>query len=229
MKISILGLGYLGLPLAESLLKEGHEVLGSSRSPRSSEVPCEPLRSPELPSSSLLQCDVLVLNIPPFPGQPEWFASWDYTRTRKLIFVSSTGAPKNEILLWEEDWVKANFQDWLILRPGGLLGRGRHPGKILSGRRELKGGEHPVNLIHVDDLIGFIQRAIALDLKHDTISVVSDEHSSRREFYGEYCRRNGLLLPEFDPGDKSEGPVVSNEALKRYYELKFPRLIGRAL
>ena len=33
MKISILGCGWLGLPLAESLIKDGHEVKGSTRDP----------------------------------------------------------------------------------------------------------------------------------------------------------------------------------------------------
>ncbi|MGD8426867.1 MAG: SDR family oxidoreductase [Balneolaceae bacterium] len=78
MKISILGCGWLGLPLAEHLLSEGHTVKGSTTSKEKFSLLKEKGIKPYLISLNPdLQCDdcddfweaeVLVLNIPPSRG-----------------------------------------------------------------------------------------------------------------------------------------------------------------
>lgn len=227
MKISVVGLGYVGLPLAEELKALGHDVIGTSRSQKNFAM--EFLNPPANPTQKILDCDVLVLNIPPFENQLMWFLSWDTRKVKKIIFVSSTSVLKgHETLRQEEEWVRT-FPDWLIVRPAGLIGRGRHPGKSLSGRKNLAGQNHPVNLIHVDDVIGFIIRAIDLNLSKMEINLVSDEHHSRKEFYSEFCVRAGIPVPEFDPSDSSEGPTVSGEAMKKIYQLKVPTMLGKSL
>ena len=231
MKISVLGLGYIGLPLARNL-SHRYEVSGTTTTPQKMSQPgidVHLLRAPDLPDSDLLDCDVLVLNIPPSENQPAWFSRWNLTKTKRIIFVSSTSAPRNDILQKEESWVKELGIPWLILRPGGLLGNGRHPGKSLSGRKGIKGRLSPVNLIHADDVVGFIVTGIEKNLSGETISLVSDEHHSKEEFYSEYCRRNGLPLPEFDQNDLSKAEIVPNDLMKKYYELKFPTMLGTSL
>jgi nucleoside-diphosphate-sugar epimerase len=239
MKISVVGLGFLGVPLARLLLKNGHEVIGTTTSEDKKiallreNISCELLRSPELPSGRMLDCDWLVINVPPFEGQLKWFESWDLTQTKQLLFVSSTSVlregPHSQILREEEAWVKKTGLPYTIVRPGGLLGHGRHPGKHLSGKSGIKGRLHPVNLIHADDVIGFISTIIDKNIVNDTFEVISDEHHTKEEFYSDYCRRNDLLLPQFDPADHSSGVIISNEKMKRHYQLKIPTMIGRSL
>ncbi len=237
MRISILGLGYVGLPLALALRKRGHEVSGSTTTPeklpllKAQGVSAFLLKSPELPS---LATDVLILNIPPSPGQLEWFMNWDLSQTKKILFVSSTSVHRtdgisSELLRKEEDWVKRTGIDYVIVRPGGLLGMGRHPGKSLSGRKEIKGRLHPVNLIHGEDVVGFLETVVTKDLRNESFDLVSDEHHTREEFYSDFCRRNSLPLPEFDKTDQSIGPIISNEKVKKHYVLHHPILIGRSL
>ena len=111
MRISVAGLGYLGLPLAAELKKLGHEVIGTSRTRK--DFAMEFLNPPANPSQKILDCDLLILNIPPFKNQLLWFLSWDTRKVKKIIFVSSTSALKgNETLREEEDWVRT-FSDWL--------------------------------------------------------------------------------------------------------------------
>jgi nucleoside-diphosphate-sugar epimerase len=236
MIVSICGLGYLGLPLARLLTQHGHLVSGTTTTPEKlKNFPrTELLRSPALPSGSITDCDVLIINIPPGVDQLSWLKSWDLTKTKKILFVSSTSAlhtsgRNSEVLRSEEDWIKSGNIPWIILRPGGLLGHGRHPGKILAGRSDIKGGKAPVNLIHADDVIGFILTIINENIKGECFDLVSDEHHTKEEFYSEFCRRMKLPLPEFDSTDNETGVIISNEKMKCYYQLKFPTLIGKSL
>lgn len=232
MKITIAGLGYLGIPLARELKLRSHDIDGTTTSLEKADRLAEeniPARIVAAPALPVLEADVLVLNIPPFEAQPGWFSRWDLRKVKKLIFVSSTSALKsNRILQEEEAWAKSSGPDALIVRPGGLIGRGRHPGKTLSGKKNLSGRLHPVNLIHVDDVVGFIVTGIEKNLSGE-FNLVSDERHSREEFYSEFCRRSGLPVPEFDPADNSTATPVPNEALKQHYELKFPTMLGRSL
>lgn len=75
MKISILGCGWLGLPLAESLTEEGHQIKGSTTSEEKLDLLDEKGIEPHLIDltpelhcgncDSFWESDVLVLNIPP--------------------------------------------------------------------------------------------------------------------------------------------------------------------
>lgn len=236
MKISICGLGYIGLPLSEKLLRKGYEVRGTTTSlEKQMTIPySEVMASPALPSLKITDCDILILNIPPSENQLEWFKRWNLSETGKIIFVSSTSAlhgngKNSEVLKAEEAWVRSCGIPWVILRPGGLLGNGRHPGKSLSGRTGIKAGKSPVNLIHADDVIGFIMTVIEKNISGETFDLVSDEHHTKEEFYSDFCRRMNLPLPGFDSSDKEPGIIISNEKMKRHYTLKFPIMLGKSL
>jgi nucleoside-diphosphate-sugar epimerase len=225
MKVSICGLGNIGFPLGKLLRDKGHEVSGTKRKAISlAGIHVEELLPLMTPSPSILSCDLLILNIPPFPGQESWFSSWDLSMTKKIIFVSSTSvlraSPHQSILEAEESWVKNSGIPWLIVRPAGLISEDRHPGKSLSGKKEIKGRLHPVNLIHHDDVIGFLLTAIENGITGEEINLVSDEHRSKEEYYSEYCKRHGLPLPEFDQTDMSSGKIISNELMKKYYKFR---------
>lgn len=233
MKISILGLGWYGAPLARELLNDGHEIFGSTRSEdkikqfNSQNIHATQFSFPDLPSKELIDADIVILNIPPFDEELEWFKSFNWNPKTWIVFISSTSvypAPESksgQLLKAQEDWVQSHFEKWTILRFGGLYGAERHPGKYLSGRKNIAGRLNPVNLIHLDDCIGFSKTVIAEKLQNILFNVVSDDHRTKEEFYTEFCRSKALPLPEFDLNDTSSGKIVPNEELKKYYKLKF--------
>lgn len=232
--------------MANELAQHGCKISGTTRteekqiqlSQKNWEVS---LLHTNIPSAELLKKDFIILNIPPFDGQLEWFRSWPWEINTRLIFISSTSvyedtpgpvdelsSRKQHLLTEEENWVLKTFPEASILRPGGLMGRGRHPGKILSARTGLKAPLHPVNLIHIDDLVGSILAVMEKGIL-GVVNVVCDEHSTRKEFYQGYCKRNALPLPDFDESDQSSGKIVNNQRLKTFYELKIPRVSERDL
>lgn len=233
MKISILGLGWYGTPLAIELRNQGHDIFGSTRSEdKTRELRFQNLNAstfsyPDLPSEDLIDSEIVILNIPPFEEELEWFKSFNWNPNTWIIFISSTSVyPEPEsknghILKAQEDWVQTHFKHWTILRFGGLYGADRHPGKYLSGRKNLAGRLSPVNLIHQDDCVDFTKTVIEKKLQNILFNVVSDDHRTREEFYSEFCKKTGLPLPEFDKNDQSSGKIVPNDEMRKYYQLKF--------
>ncbi len=219
MKITIYGLGWYGLPLAESLQKKGHEVSGSVTTKQKAEtiphIQVDCFKYPENPPE--IRSDILIINIPPFTEQLGWFKTWKIAPETKVIFVSSTSAlTKNSSLAATEQWI-STLPHWVILRFGGLYGGQRHPGKHLWGKKNLNGRLWPVNLLHLEDAVGFTEKVIELNLDHMTFNVTSSDHPTREEYYTNYCRLNKLPLPDFDQNDGSmKDPVDNSEAAKIY-------------
>lgn len=229
MQISVLGLGWYGLPLARELLKDGHTIRGSTRTQEKKlqlareHVDSVVLDYPDIPQASLLGAEIIVLNIPPFAGQLEWFESWPWDKKSWPVFISSTStypvpdSPAALLLSEQESWIKNHFSTWTILRFGGLIGAGRHPGKYLAGKKNLKGRLWPVNLIALNDAVGATKAVINNKIQHRTIEVVQNEHPCREEFYSAWCRKHHYPVPEFDPTDLSTGKVVPNDQLTTFY------------
>lgn len=225
-----MGLGWYGAPLAHELQKDGHEIFGTTRSEEkvkqfaTQNIQARLLSFPALIPEDLINSDIVILNIPPFEEELEWFKSFKLQPETWPIFISSTSVyptpeSKNGFLLKaQEDWIQSQFKSWTILRFGGLLGQNRHPGKYLSGKKNLAGRLSPVNLIHLDDCIGFTKTVIKNKLTNKIFNVVSDDHRSREEFYSEYCAKAGLPLPEFDQNDSSAGKIVPNDEMKTCYQ-----------
>ncbi|NKF50377.1 SDR family NAD(P)-dependent oxidoreductase [Shewanella sp. WXL01] len=112
--IAVIGCGWFGLPLAQSLVKQGHQVFGSKRSEQDA-VSLNELGirgfaldlAKELVQSSLsaqmqqaLQSDILVVNIPPGlrrgeTNYLEYVAKLEHLLAgkpyKRLVFISTTG------------------------------------------------------------------------------------------------------------------------------------------
>ncbi len=115
MKISIVGCGWLGLPLGAKLTQLGHEVLGSTTSTVKFQIIAESgiipvlLKLDPMPTGSdfnrLFSCDLLIINIPPGRkiNPPSFYEEQvkylkylinDY-KVPRVIFVSSTSLYPN--------------------------------------------------------------------------------------------------------------------------------------
>lgn len=123
---SIIGLGWLGTPLAQQLLATGHRVLGSTTTPEkvvllrekgivAYQLSLNPQPVGEL--APLLDADVLVVNIPPKAGQhggafhPEQMRllakGVAQSRVEHVIYVSSTSVyPELNRELFEADVIR---------------------------------------------------------------------------------------------------------------------------
>jgi nucleoside-diphosphate-sugar epimerase len=110
-------------------------------------------------------------------------------------------------------WGSTAF-DTTILRLAGLYGYGRHPAHYFAGKRDLQGGEAPVNLVHRDDVIGVIETVLEQDARGVTFNVCADHHPTRRRIYPVAAERLGIDPPSFD-GVEAEGyKIVSNRKVR---------------
>jgi nucleoside-diphosphate-sugar epimerase len=189
--------------------------------------------------------DVLVITIPPrrksgltdaYLQQLDSIATHVLNgTTRKIIFISSTSVyPEQNTIVTEQD---ADTESYLykaesilrlrselkttVVRFGGLIGPGRHPGNFLTGKKELKGANNPVNIIHQQDCIEIIRTIIDHEMWGEVFNACSDRHPTKKEFYTAASIELGLNQPEFSEDDNSPFKVVSCEKLKRLLNYRF--------
>lgn len=262
MKISIIGLGWFGLPLARAL-SDLHEVSGSKTSEDDAgKIRKEGIRAFPLTlnpgwmasaeaESALCEVDATVINIPPSRSSdvPERFYAGQMEEleqrlkrggVKHIVFVSSTGVfgedqhrcdedtepvptrSAGKVLLSAEQFFRERFSGKVsIMRPGGLVGPDRFPGRFLAGRTGLSGKNHPVNLVHLNDLIALTRSILENDLDRTVFHAVAKDHPSKQDFYTKASEALGLRAPEFDPSDESIGKFISAEKSKKSTAVKF--------
>ncbi|MDZ7773047.1 MAG: SDR family oxidoreductase [Balneolaceae bacterium] len=198
MDISILGCGWLGTPLAESLLQDGHRVRGSTTSqekvPELRDKGIDAFRLSLDPKVVCEHCpefwesEVLVLNIPPgrgredvesfFPAQVEnVLRAVEGGPLRHLVFASSTSVyPPNGGVVEEED-----AQPGEATRPSGeallkaeqmLLGREEFRTDVLRFGGLYGPGRHPVRYLAGRKGLGKGNAPVNLIHLDDCISVI---------------------------------------------------------
>jgi len=266
MTISILGCGWLGLPLAEQLQYNSHSVKGSTTRVKKMKTLAKAGISPFLLKlDPKLQCencdefwqsDVLVLNIPPTRGRddieqfyPQQIATVieevRQSAISFIIFVSSTSVyPERPGIVNEDDAIPGQAVrksgnallkaekllqsqlefDTTIVRFGGLYGYDRHPAKYMSGRKNLRQGNAPVNLIHRDDCIAIIKKMIDNNVRGQIFNAVSDGHPPKNMYYPAAAKALGLEPPTFKEDEGKNYKIVSNEKLRLIlkYNFKYP-------
>ncbi|HKI44810.1 MAG TPA: SDR family oxidoreductase [Balneolales bacterium] len=260
--ISILGCGWLGLPLGKTLVDAGYTVKGTTRDSGKLSILREhdiwpwllalnPQPVYEEPVDIFFDCDTLIINVPPGlrGGKPPEFPilqmkgilPWIKRNQPHVIYVSSTSVyPDNgglvsesytqdirdseahPILLAERLLQSDDTFSTTIVRFSGLYGYERNPARYFAGRDYVRNGSAPVNLIHLDDCIGIIQRLIEKDIRDEVFNASSDEHPTREEYYTEMVRRSGLKLPTFSEADGgTRHKIVSNQKLKNVLGYRF--------
>lgn len=84
-----------------------------------------------------------------------------------------------------------------VVRLSGLFGPGRHPGRFLSGKTGVANGLAPVNLVHLDDVIGIILQILTNTLAEGVYNATAPHHPTREEFYSLACKSIGSDPPRF--------------------------------
>lgn len=102
------------------------------------------------------------------------------------------------LLLAMEERLKSLNTPYTIIRPGGLIGPERHPGRFFAGKSNIPNGLAPVNLIHLDDLLA-ISLGVIREGELGLINACAPSHPSRMEFYTQASEHAGFQLPDFEP------------------------------
>jgi nucleoside-diphosphate-sugar epimerase len=270
-QISILGCGWLGLPLAKALLKEGFSVKGSTTSVeklktlknigiQSFQFALETKAAPDVLADFLDGSQTLIIAIPPkLRGKNKDYSDAENnsfvkkienilplieeSTVENVLFISSTAVygeantvvDENTIavpvtesgkqLLEIEQLLLANTEfKTTILRFGGLIGEDRNPARFLAGKENVPNPEAPINLIHLEDCIGIIQKIISTDSWNLTLNAVTPFHPTRKEYYTQKAISENLVPPTFNHEIPSIGKTILSDKLIEILDYKFTQL-----
>lgn len=249
--VSILGCGWLGLPLAEHFLQLGHLVKGST----TQVAKLIHLREKGIASylvdlsgvidfdSSFLDTDILVVTVPPRSKsqQPGVYLSQmkklaelitQHPQIKQLIYTSSTSVYPDRAGLAKEESVSLPVHSTqaelvevenlflsltsiavTIFRLGGLTGGSRLLIRHFSGKKDLTGGNYPVNLLHQQDAVRIIYFVGDKELT-GVYNACSPSHPYKKNFYRELAQRFQMPLPEYREGQE-EGKTIDVSKLKK--------------
>ena len=239
--ISILGCGWLGLPLARQLVQQGHQITGSTTSQEKIEVMKSigiipyliKLTEEEPQWVDFLKTDVLVITIPIKEIKPFKYLIKTLASTVKIIYTSSTAIylpskePINEKnaldtqhpLLAIEQVIRNSGNPSTIIRLAGLFDQRRHPGRWFANK-VLTHPNGPVNLIHLDDCLGIIEKIITHQVWNEIFNACANEHPSRKDFYSRASRALGSPPPQINE-QKTSIKIIDNRWIKKKLDFSF--------
>lgn len=228
-KITIIGCGWLGKILLPHL--NDFDVFKTTR--QNFDIEHFKLLPPEISHS-----DIIIYSIPPLtlPLIEKFFQQ--LSADKKIIFISSTSVygksegavdeehkmdvcKGNPVLIATETYLRENFKNVTIIRPGGLYGYNRHPLRFLSGKKGLKSGDEYTHLVHGEDVARAILRLIGQDLWGQTFNLVSDLRMQKKDFYTALALKFGFDLPMYDHVENKNPTIISNTKAKRIMGLVF--------
>lgn len=230
MKIAVVGCGWLGLPLAITLVKKSYRVHGTSRNEEKLLSLERKGIAPHLLDSAgfksmewLKNIDILVLNIPPSDfksdyGEKMLEISNNLEGSAKIIFVSSTSVYKNCDCAIDESFEAKggprngqyvlDAEQKLQKKWGSQLSIIRMSGLVGENRhpvrfmsgRHYENGDNPVNLIHLEDCCGLIEAVIEQDFWGEVINGVCNENPSKEKYYRFAAEKLNIKSPTFESG-----------------------------
>ena len=248
MKISILGSGWLGSPLASHLFEVGHTINISTRTAEKTKDLADRLFTPYLIDldnqttdvDAFLAADIVIINITSKSkdGFAKLISKIENSSIKKVLFVSSSsvyqavtgivtedsGLESADSLLYqiEQMFIANTHFETTILRLSGLIGYSRHPGRFFNNGKIVQQPDAPVNLIHRDDCIGIINHIIEQQAWGEIFNGCAMTHPTKREFYSHARDLLEKPHPEFnDVSDSSAYKIVSNDKVIRQLGYRF--------
>ena len=221
----IVGAGWLGLPLARALQAQGQSVavtvssLEKATRLRDGGIAAWPLLlAPDMAGPLPFRCRDLVICVPPsktedYPASVARLCQLAREAgVGKVLFISATsvwapGQGEDEIprpasargermRAAELAVQEGGFACAMVLRPAGLYGPDRHPGRFLAGKT-LAGGGQAVNLVHLDDVVAACQLMLAVGQDGDAYNLSAPVHPRREQLYPFASRLLGPAPPLF--------------------------------
>ncbi|UKN00227.1 dTDP-glucose 4,6-dehydratase [Paracrocinitomix mangrovi] len=232
-KISILGCGWLGIPLGKKLAKNGFNVKGSTTSTSKIAVLEDAHISPFLIGSDLdksvlrdfLKAEILIVSTPPMELSfwHSMLPEIEKSTVSKVIFFSSTSVYEksaseitelsqtkdNKLSAAEEYFINNPHFETTIIRFGGLIGPDRNPAFFFKNGKKIKNPKGPVNLIHQQDCIGIVLEIIKKESWGEIYNACSNSHPTKMEFYSKCALDFNQSVPLVDNESQTEIKIVS--------------------
>lgn len=249
MVITLIGCGWLGLPLGMKLIENGHVVYGSAQSPEKVEslinlgingFSYSEDNLANIPNEAKLS-DMLIINFPPSKStdyaQQIQILIEQFSTETKVLFTSSTSVYKdidgqvNEqgelndphpVFLAEQSVINSNHA-YCIFRLAGLIDENRHPINFLSGR-ETQNAFGKVNLVHKNDVISAIETQLTSPKWNAIYNVCYPEHPTRKEYYSKSADNKGIPHPVFI-SEGSIGKEISSQKIIETLGFQFTQSI----
>lgn len=241
---SILGCGWLGKPLAISLISRGFSVKGSSTREEKLDILKNENINPFLVdisqqeiSAEFLDSDILIIAIT--SKNEDDFARLilkiEQSKIKKVIFISSTSVyPVLNKIMAEDDeteihplvtienlFRKNTHFETTIIRFSGLFGGERHPANWFLNGRKIPQPNGFVNMIHLEDCIAIIEEIITQNCFGETFNACSNHHPTRKDFY-EFARKvKGFEPPIFEENEVLNWKIISSEKVQKALNYSF--------
>lgn len=202
----------------------------------------------DLKQDILNPCNYILLNIPPSSLKEKYaevllHLTDQFNSEAKVVFISSTSvyADKNQVaketdeldgegrnapyIIEAEKALQQSLKERLtIIRMAGLVGGERHPAKYMSGKN-YDNGKDKINLIHLDDCIGLINKVSQQNYFGETLNGSSTEHPTKMDYYRWAAEQLGIDPPIFQ-NTEGNWKEVSNKkskiSLKYNYKYNSP-------
>lgn len=262
--VSIVGMGWLGQPLAIHLDDLGYNIRGSVMTlEKATQLQQRGFDAFRIVVSDdgvhgrinilLKNTSCAILMIPPglrrdtganyFQKMEHLYTELKRFKVPKVILVSSISVyddsqgkvtesdnpkPQNTTAkqLWETEEMFINSTDFqtTVVRFGGMFSGSRQPLRFLVGRKNLAGGQAPVNLIHRDDCIHIISKIIEKDAFGHIFNAVHPEHPTKAEYFIASAKKAGLDPPSFKNHYSTETyKQVDSNNLEKILNYQFKR------
>ena len=249
--ISILGTGWLGLPLVKNLIKSKTNIKFSTRknNKRLSSLPNQTffidIDNLSDNITSFLDSDILIINIPSknIDSFRELIINIEKSRIKKVLFISSTSVYKNsnkviyesdtdsltdsQLLKIEELFSKNSHFEATIIRFGGLLDYDRNPNTFFKNKKNISNPNYKVNMIHRDDCINIITQVLSKNIWGETFNCCADTHPTKQDFYTYVAVNTKGETPVFDISNEDSFKIINSDKIKKFinYEFKYPDLM----
>jgi nucleoside-diphosphate-sugar epimerase len=254
MKITVIGCGWLGLPLSENLISNGYCVYGSTTSfSKLNSLVSKGIHAFIYSAENEFTIDdrakdseIVIVNFPPsksddYAKQVEELLN-QFSADTKVIFTSSTSVYEEVDAIVDEKGrvnedhpvrlaekiVLSSNRHYCILRLSGLIGSGRHPIHFLQGRENLNGGNVPVNLVHLKDVIEAIGAIITRNKWSCIYNVSYPSHPNKKVYYPMMAELFGLKAPIYME-DNTKGKEIDGNLLTIQLDFGYANPIDSAI
>lgn len=243
--IVLWGVGWLGIPLAQSLQKAGNSVWCITRSEEkkaflaSHGIHASTIEGFQKDHELISTCSTFIIALPPvkdsdFLEQMKQTIQLLPAHTH-LIYTSSIGvylptsglvdenSPIDEThAVAQIEKLVSTYKPYksTILRLGGLIGPKRHPVNFLAKKNQNLNPNQVVNLVHQEDVIRVVE-AIVEKPTFGIFNVCSSEHPTRIDYYNQAAEAVGLGPILFEKSTSEKGKIVDSSKLVQLFPAVF--------
>lgn len=252
--IGIVGLGWLGTPLANNWALKGYKVWGTTRDANRErfqtlsdqvEVLEWPDGDPQLLEEKLSITDILYLTLPPsaFEGKSVSVVKNLLEKVQEngmVVYTSSIGvyaskegeinenSPLNEdhkVVQTEQVLAASKVKKKAIVRLGGLIGGNRHPVHFLNQKININ-PDSWVQLIGRNDCVKVLSQLGNIEENSLIMNLVHPDLISRKEYYTKVAQHLQVKEPEFSDEQTDINPrkVKSNNFATLFPDYQFESL-----